>query len=124
MTVTTHSVEFEASSVSNVIHLKVSGKLTKEDYEIFLPELEQWIEQHGKIRIFLEMIDFHGWTVSAGWEDTKLAFKHFSDIERIALVGDSSWERGMATFCKPFTSAEVKYFEHDERDEALAWITA
>jgi len=124
VTVTTHSVEFEASSVSNVIHLKVSGKLTKEDYEIFLPELEQWIEQHGKIRIFLEMIDFHGWTVSAGWEDTKLAFKHFSDIERIALVGDSSWERGMATFCKPFTSAEVKYFEHDERDEALAWITA
>ena len=123
MPVTTHSVDLEASTASNVIHLKVSGKLTKEDYEMFVPELEQWIERHGKIRILFEMSDFHGWTVSAGWEDTKLAFKHFSDIERIALVGDKAWEHGMAIFCKPFTAGNVKYFDHSQRDEALQWVT-
>lgn len=124
MPVTTHSIDFEACSVTNVIHLKVSGKLTKEDYELFVPELEQWIERHGKIRILFDMVDFHGWTVAACWEDTKLAFKHFSDIERIALIGDSAWEHGMAIFCRPFTAARVQYFEHDDRDKALAWVAA
>ncbi len=122
MPVTTHSIEFEASAVSNVVHLKVSGKLTKDDYDVFVPELERWIEQHGKIRILFEMSDFHGWTVAAGWEDTKLAFKHFSDIERIALVGDKAWEQGMAIFCKPFTAARIKYFDHSQHDAALEWI--
>jgi hypothetical protein len=122
MPVTTHSIHFEASSTSNVIHLKVSGKLTKEDYELFVPELEKWIAKHGRIRILFEMTDFHGWTLAAGWEDTKLAFKHFSDIERVAMVGDSSWEHGMAIFCKPFTAAKIKYFDHSEHDEAVQWI--
>ena len=88
-----HSPDFEASSTPNVIRLEVTGKLTKEDYETFVPELEKWISLHRKIRILFEMIDFHGWTLSAGWEDTKLAFKHYSDIERLILVGDSAWEK-------------------------------
>ena len=123
MPVSTHSVDFEATSTTNVIHLKVSGKLNKEDYSLFVPELERWIEQHGKIRILFEMTDFHGWTLAAGWDDTKLAFKHFSDIERIAMVGDSAWEKGMAIFCKPFTAANIKYFGHEQLDEAIKWVS-
>lgn len=122
MPVTTHSVDFVASTVNNVIRLKVTGKLTKEDYQTFVPELEKWIEQHGKIRILFDMVDFHGWTLSAGWEDTKLAFKHFSDIERVALVGDKAWEHGMAIFCNPFTAARIRYFDHENRDNAMTWI--
>ena len=122
MSVTTHSIEFEANSVSNVIHLKVTGKLTKEDYDIFVPELEKWVATHGTIRILFEMEDFHGWTLSAGWEDTKLAFKHYSDIERMAFVGDSAWEQGMAIFCKPFTGAKIQYFDRSDRAAAIEWI--
>lgn len=55
--------------------------------------------------------------------DTKLAFEYFSDIERIALVGEKAWEQGMAIFCKPFTAAKVRYFDHDDRSEALEWVT-
>jgi SpoIIAA-like len=123
MPVTTHAVEFEASAATNVIHLEVSGKLTKEDYEVFVPELEKWISIHGKIRILFDMVDFHGWTLAAGWEDTKMAFRHFADIERVALVGDKAWEHGMAVFCKPFTAAKVQYFDHGKRDEAIEWVT-
>lgn len=123
MPVTTHSIEFAASSATNVVHLKVTGKLTKEDYQEFVPELEKSIQQHGKIRILFEMSDFHGWTLSAGWEDTKLAFKHHSDIERIALVGETAWEHGMALFCKPFTAAKVRYFDRKNEDNAMTWIS-
>jgi len=29
----------------------------------------------------------------------------------------------MATFCKPFTMAKVRYFESSQADEARDWLT-
>jgi hypothetical protein len=48
--------------------------------------------------------------------------KHFSDIERLAFVGDRKWEAGMAAFCKPFTRAAVRYFDESKYEDALDWI--
>jgi hypothetical protein len=47
---------------------------------------------------------------------------HFNDIERIALVGETRWQRGMATFCKPFTTAEIRFFPLERVHEARCWI--
>jgi hypothetical protein len=49
--------------------------------------------------------------------------KHFSDIERLAMVGDKKWQHGMATFCKPFTKATVRYFDQAQAAEARTWLT-
>jgi hypothetical protein len=117
------SVELHQEVDGKVLNVRVSGKLTKEDYEQFTPEFEKLIQQHGKIRVLFEMEDFHGWQVSALWEDVKLDFRHFAHIERIAMVGDKAWQEGMSFFCKPFTTAEVRYFGHHEKDRAREWIT-
>jgi hypothetical protein len=45
-----------------------------------------------------------------------------ADIERLALVGESRWEAGMAGFCKPFTLATIRYFDSSKMDEAHNWI--
>lgn len=104
-----------------IVEVRVDGKLAKKDYETFVPEIER-ILQKGKIRILLELVDFHGWTAGALWEDTKFAAHHFKDIERIAIVGDKLWEKGMAVFCRPFTTAIVQYFDRDQIEEARKWI--
>ncbi|MCC9608456.1 STAS/SEC14 domain-containing protein [Blastopirellula sp. JC732] len=108
--------------VGKLVHVKATGKLTKESYEVFVPVIEKQIAEHGKLRILFEMHDFHGWTMSAAWEDMKFDYKHWNDIERLAIVGESKWEEGMASFCKPFTGAKVKYFDHTKLDEAKAWL--
>ena len=117
------SVELHQEVDGKILNVRVSGKLTKEDYQRFVPEFEKLIEQHGKIRVLFEMDDFHGWKIAALWEDIKLDFKHFKDIERIAMVGDKAWQEGMSFFCKPFTTAEVRYFGHHEKDRAREWIS-
>ena len=71
-------------SVEKTLHVKVTGKLTKESYESFAPVVDQQIAEHGKIRILFEMHDFHGWTAGALWEDMKFDFKHWKDIEKLA----------------------------------------
>ena len=115
-------IELHEETDQRVLDVHVSGKLTKQDYETFVPELDRRIEQHGKISILFDMHDFHGWNAGALWEDTKFALKHFSDIERLAVIGEKRWQKGMTTFCRPFTKAEIRYFDHDHDAEARAWI--
>jgi hypothetical protein len=116
------SVQFQEEAGGKCLLVQLSGKLTKEDYQHFVPAMEQLIKQHGKLRMLVRMHDFHGWTMGALWEDIKFDVKHFADIERLAFVGDRKWEAGMAAFCKPFTRAAIRYFEESKYDEALGWI--
>jgi hypothetical protein len=104
-----------------ILEIELKGKLTTADYESFVPEIER-ITGKGKIRMLVELVDFHGWSAGALWEDTKFAVRHFSDIERLAIVGDKSWEKGMALFCKPFTRAIIRYFDISELEKARDWI--
>ncbi len=107
-----------------VLEVQLTGKLAKEDYEHFIPAVERLVKQHGRIRLLLEMHDFHGWTAGALWEDIKFDAKHFRDIERVAMVGESKWQHGMAVFCRPFTTAKIHYFDRAAIEEARTWLTS
>jgi hypothetical protein len=107
-----------------VLDVAVTGKLTHSDYERFIPAFERLAKQHGKIRVLFEMTDFHGWEAAALWDDIKFDLKHFADIERLAIVGDKQWEKGMSVFCRPFTTATIRYFDHAAIEEARAWLTS
>lgn len=105
------------------IEIAISGKLTSEAYEAFLPAIESKIDEFGKVRMLVVLHDFHGWDAGALWEDIKFDWKHHSHIERLAIVGESNWEKGMSGFCKPFTSATIQYFDVADVDKARAWVT-
>ena len=101
-------IRFEAESEGKTLAVQVSGKRTKADYVYFVPEFERLVRLNGRLRALFDMTGFHGWEAGALWEDIKFDAKHFGDIERLAMVGDKKWERGMAAFCKPFTKAMVR----------------
>jgi hypothetical protein len=103
-----------------IIH--VSGRLIKDDYAEFVPAFDRLVQQHGKLRVLFDMTDFHGWELSAAWEDLKFGVDHFSDIERMALVGETKWQEAMTIFAKPFTRAQVRYFDQAKAAEARKWL--
>jgi hypothetical protein len=105
-----------------VLGLKLCGKLHDEDYKLFVPEMETILTTEGKVRLFIQFEDFHGWDLHAAWDDLKFGLKHYSDFERIAMVGDRRWEKWMASFCKPFTMAKVRYFDKADVDAAWKWL--
>jgi hypothetical protein len=116
------ALELSEDVKSKLLVVKVSGKLSADDYENFEPAVASLIEQVGKIRILFVMHDFHGWELGAVWEDIKFATKHCTDISRIAMVGDKTWEKWMAMICKPFTMSSIKYFDADQESQALEWL--
>jgi hypothetical protein len=115
-------IQLNEKNEGKTVAAHVSGKLTKADYEHFVPEFDRLVALHGKLRVLFDMTGFHGWTAGALWEDTKFATRHFADIERLAVVGEKKWQQGMATFCQPFTKATVKYFDHADAAEASEWL--
>ncbi|HEY2762196.1 MAG TPA: STAS/SEC14 domain-containing protein [Pirellulales bacterium] len=105
-----------------ILGFKLSGKLHDEDYQTFVPLVDAAIAKEGKVRMLAVFHDFHGWDMHALWDDTKFATTHCTKIERIALVGEKDWEKWMATICKPFTMAKIKYFDKAEIDAARQWL--
>jgi hypothetical protein len=87
-----------------------------------VPEFERLVRQHGKLPVLFDMAGFHGWDAGALWEDIKFDIKHFADIERLAMIGEKKWQQGMAAFCKPFTTATIRYFHHADVAEEQKWL--
>lgn len=122
MTYGFHEIRLREEPDGKIVTLVFKGKLDKDDYKRFVPQLEKIMESEDKIRMLIELQDFKGWTAGALWEDTKFGVRHFTDIERMAIVGDKKWEKTMAAFIKPFTAATVRYFDVADREQAESWI--
>lgn len=118
------SVEIVEDVAAKLLTIQVSGKLSAEDYETLEPRVDAMMESCGRINILFLMHDFHGWELGAVWEDIKFATKHCSDINKVAMVGEKSWEKWMATICKPFTKSSIKYFDADDSDAAREWVNS
>jgi hypothetical protein len=116
------AIELKEEDGGKILDVHVSGKLEAADYEHFVPEFERLVRQHGKLRVLFSMAGFHGWEAGALWDDIKFDLKHGGDIERLAMVGEKKWQQGMATFCKPFTKATIRYFDHVAAAEARKWL--
>ena len=106
-----------------ILVVQVTGKLVKADYGPFLHEFERLFRQHGKLRLLFDMTGFRGLDAGAMWEDLKFDIKHFSDIDRLAMVGEKKWQESMVMFFKPFTKATVRYFDHADAANARKWLS-
>ena len=116
------SIEVSTEENGKLVIVHIGGKLHTEDYKRFVPAVEKSIQEHGKVRMLIQMHNFHGWDAGALWQDIKFDARHFNQIERLALVGETTWEKWMATFCRPFTTATIRYFSPNQLTEARAWV--
>jgi ubiquinone/menaquinone biosynthesis C-methylase UbiE len=105
-----------------ILEVHAGGKLTHSDYKRFSPQIEQLIARYGRIRILFIVDNFRGWEASALWDDVKFDRKYFNAIERLAIVGNRRWQKWMSGVCRPFTTADIRYFDHADSKSARGWI--
>ncbi|MDO1445416.1 STAS/SEC14 domain-containing protein [Rhodocytophaga aerolata] len=106
----------------NLVAVIVSGLLEKADYTRLLLEVENKINRYGKIDIYWEMVDVDGWDLQGILHELTFDLKHLNDINRAAIVGDRKWEEVVTNVAQHFTTAEVKFFEPAEREQAMTWV--
>src|SRR5206468_5684291 len=114
-------IEPLASPSASALGFKLSGKLHDEDYKTFTAVIDE-AAKAGKVHLLAQFHDFHGWDLHALWDDIKFSTTHCTKFDRIALVGEKTWEKWMAKVCKPFTMAKIHYFDAGEIESAKAWL--
>jgi len=105
-----------------LIEVHVSGSMTTEVYEELISVTDAAIQRQGKVRVLFVAQDCRGWDSGAKWEDVQFDWRHFSRIDRLALVGEKRWEQGASIFYRPFTHAKIRYFDHEDLEAARVWI--
>ena len=115
-------IEMLTGLPAHTVGFKMSGKLHDEDYKKFVPLVDAEIAKEGKVNVLAQFHDFHGWDAKALWDDVKFSTTHCTKMKRIAIVGEESWERWMAKVCKPFTMAQIRYFDATENEAAKKWL--
>jgi demethylmenaquinone methyltransferase/2-methoxy-6-polyprenyl-1,4-benzoquinol methylase len=116
------TIRFIEKNGERILEVVASGKLTHQDYRRFAPQFDRIVERHGKVRILFEMENFRGWGAATLWDDVRIDWKYFRAIERLAIVGDKRWQKWMSEACRPFTTAEIRYFERARMGEARNWL--
>ena len=111
-------------SPKGAIGIKVDGKLTKEDYSVLIPYLENRIKELDPLNMLCDMTNFSGIEIEAFWEDFKFSMSHLHDFKRIAFVGDQRWLEWLTQSFSPLFKTEMKHFHPNHLEEAWAWLNA
>lgn len=115
----------EQRTEADLIALRVSGRVTHDDYRHAVPRLEAAIAEHGTIRCLIDVVGLESITPRAVWDELRFDFRHAQHVSRCAVIGDREWERWMTSAARPiFHRADVRYFGHGDLEEALAWVKA
>ena len=104
------------------LEITIRGRLTSEDYDLFVPLVKQIIDAQGAISLLVKVSDFEGWSPKALWRDLAFDMKHYTDVARFALVAEQPRMKWLAVLAKPFTAAEVRFFEERDVEQARNWV--
>lgn len=107
---------------NEVLTITAKGKLKEEDYNRVLPQLEQLLQEHEKLRFFIKLDDFQGFEPEALWKELKFDKKHRDEFGKTAVVGDRKWEELGTKLSDLFFRAEVRFFESEGSDKAWEWV--
>jgi hypothetical protein len=104
------------------VDVQASGRLTREDYDRFVPELEQVLSQEEPVDFYVELHRFKGWEGDAIRGGAEFDAARRRPLGRVAVVGNGSLAAWATAMSKLFFPAEVRYFSQAGADEARAWL--
>lgn len=105
-----------------IVHLILAGKLRSESFAHIVPAMDSLIGDYGRIRLLFDLSRFEGLAPGVSWQELLIRFKNYSDVERLAFVGDKKWCDIIAGFSNEFTNCDVRSSEDLTLKEALTWL--
>jgi hypothetical protein len=109
---------------TEVIGLRVKGKLTKADYDdVMRPTLDRSNTEGKRIKLLVQFgPEFDGFTAAAAWEDTRLTLQYLRSLERCAVVSDVDWIGKALKYFAGLSPTPVKAFSNAQLQGAVDWL--
>jgi hypothetical protein len=107
--------------------VSAKGKVTAHDYRTTVwPIFEQAKRDGRHLRLLCHVADDADFTAGAAIEDARLGlgFRSLDSLQRCALVSDTRWVRGAASFFAYIAPCPIRVFSEAEWDQATEWLAA
>ena len=116
-------IEVNAHTNDDILAIKASGKLSKEDLDDLEPALNKFATASDDPHLIMILEDFGGWQDTAAfWKDLQLDAEYIGYFDRIAVVGDKKWQKWGTRLVDPITKEELKFFSIENADSAWEWL--
>ena len=104
------------------IEITMSGKLTHEDYQLFVPLVDKALKEAKGLEadLLVDMKKLKGWEFLAAWDDFKFGVKHRNAFDKMAIIGSKKWEEESVAMMSHLMKGKAKFFK--EREKALSWL--
>lgn len=106
----------------NIIAAKASKTLVASDYYKLLPLFVHRLKQYSHIRLYLDITDLEGLALNELREDMGFNTGLASVFDKVALLGEKKSIPWLDNLSKYFTSAEVKQYDSNGKNEAIEWL--
>lgn len=109
----------------HVIGLKITDKITAQDYRaILIPLVEEKLKKHTHLDcLCLLENQFPGVEPAALWEDVRLGLSNFNHWGRIAIVTDIDWIENSVNLFKIFWPGHLRQFDLNDYNRAREWVS-
>lgn len=107
----------------HIVAVSVHGRLTDEEFERVLEEMDARMESHEKISFYNEIYDFQGTSIENYFKDLKFGIENWSRFEKIATVVDAKWVNKLSPVLdKLIPGIAIKTFPVDQKAAARVWV--
>jgi hypothetical protein len=108
----------------NVMGVKASGVVTKQDYLTVLdPMIEQARRTGRGIRLLYQFGPaFERFSSGGAWEDARIGLTDMRLFEGVAIVTDVAWLRESVGMARLLMACPVRVYANDELHEAANWL--
>ncbi|MDX5436824.1 MAG: STAS/SEC14 domain-containing protein [Pontibacter sp.] len=117
-------LEILPQTKENFVAVRVSGKLTHEDFDLYRNLIRDRVKRYGSARLYYEMVNLHlsGIKLGAALENALFDLVHGREYGRVAMVGESLWQHAAAKLISPVKKKGVRYYTLAEKDQAMKWV--
>ena len=118
-------IQFELLSDKGILIVTPTGPLEKTDFDRLAQAVDPVIESQGRLKGLMIYVEaFPGWKDFGGLvSHLKFVKDHRRHIQKVAAVTDSGFLSILPLVARHFVRAEVRHFDFQDKDKALAWLT-
>lgn len=115
------AISFELAG--HIVGIMVDKDVNQEYLDKIHKIIEEKLEENEKINLFCEIMLNNEVPLKFLFENLKFKFENSKQINKLAMVTDLSWIRGIMDIDNFFVTTEVRSFELKDRLEAIQWIS-